>query len=68
MRAAYAGRHRLGTPGLVHCVMHREVAEAIEDYRRSWLTAWLKPAKHSWMGLRRKARSARKQTVLAPAT
>ncbi|GAA5170452.1 MULTISPECIES: hypothetical protein [Amycolatopsis] len=47
MRAKHVGRHRLGTPGLVHCVEHRSIALALEEYRRTWLTALLVPAKHS---------------------
>ena len=55
----HAGRHRLGTPGLVHCVVHHSVAMALEDYRRTWLSTLLVPAKHSFAGLRRKARRRR---------
>jgi hypothetical protein len=53
--AAYQGRHRLGRPGLVHCVHHPEVAAALRQYRRAWLMALLKPARHSLAGLRRRA-------------
>jgi hypothetical protein len=63
----HAGRHRLGTPGLVHCVLHRSVAEALEDYRRTWLSALLVPAKHSFAGLRRKARAAALERIWVPA-
>lgn len=62
------GRHRLGTPGLVHCVRHRHVADALEEYRRNWLTAILVPAKHSLAGLRRRAGSAAADRAWAPAT
>ncbi|MFI6031075.1 hypothetical protein [Amycolatopsis magusensis] len=54
----HVGRHRLGTPGLAHCVRHRPVAEALVAYRRTWLTALLVPAKHSLAGLKRRARAA----------
>ncbi|EME65169.1 hypothetical protein [Amycolatopsis decaplanina] len=63
----HVGRHRLGTPGLVHCVLHRPVAEALAEYRRTWLSALLVPAKHSFAGLRRKARAAALEHVWVPA-
>ncbi|MFC4003063.1 hypothetical protein ACFS2C_22100 [Prauserella oleivorans] len=66
--STYVGRHRLGTPGLVHCVMHRPVAVALDEYRRNWLTALLVPAKHSLAGLRRRARAAAHERAWAPAT
>ncbi|MEV5718449.1 hypothetical protein AB0L41_31565 [Amycolatopsis mediterranei] len=62
----HAGRHRLGTPGLVHCVVHRPVAEALADYRRTWLSTLLVPAKHSFAGLRRKARAAALERIWVP--
>lgn len=60
--AVAAGRHRLGTPGLVHCVMYRQVAEALARPRTWWRHA-LAPAqtvvrirsRHSMAGLRRRA-------------
>lgn len=65
----HGGRHRLGNPGLVHCVVaHRPVAVALEEYRRNWLTALLVPAKHSLAGLRRKAAAAAIERAWAPAT
>jgi hypothetical protein len=64
----HVGKHRLGTPGLVHCVLHRPVALALEEYRRTWLTALLTPAKHSLAGLRRKAAAAAVERAWAPAT
>ena len=64
----HIGRHRLGTPGLVHCLMHRPVALALEEYRRNWLTALLVPAKHSLAGLRRTARMAASERAWIPAT
>lgn len=63
----HVGRHRLGTPGLVHCLLHRTVAEALADYRRTWLSALLVPAKHSFAGLRRKARAAALERIWVPA-
>lgn len=68
MQAKHVGRHRLGLPGLVHCVEYRPVAEALAEYRRNWLTALLVPAKHSLAGLRRKARATAQEHVWAPAT
>ncbi len=62
MAGNIAGRHRLGTPGLVHCVMYRQVAEALARPRTWWRQA-LAPAqdavrirsRHSLAGLRRRA-------------
>lgn len=61
------GRHRLGAPGLVHCVRHREVAEALAEFRRGWLTAIMVPAKHSLAGLRKRAARAAGESAWAPA-
>ncbi|GLY38791.1 hypothetical protein Amsp01_048150 [Amycolatopsis sp. NBRC 101858] len=63
----HAGRHRLGTPGLVHCMVHRTVAHALADYRRTWLSTLLIPARHSFAGLRRKARAAALERIWVPA-
>ena len=66
--AAEQGRHRLGMPGLVHCIHHPEVAAALGRLRRGWLWALLSPAlypvKHSLAGLRRRAVAA--QQVWSP--
>lgn len=64
--AADRGRHRLGTPGLVHCVCHLEVALALGDHRRRWLWTLLTPARHSLAGLRRRAMQAHAQRVWTP--
>jgi hypothetical protein len=64
--AAHQGRHRLGTPGLAHCVRHLEVAIALEEYRRGWLWALLTPARHSLAGLRRRAIAAATQKAWTP--
>ena len=62
------GRHRLGAPGLRHCLEHRPVALALEEYRRTWWTAILVPtAKHSLAGLRRHAAAAAAERAWAPA-
>ena len=66
-RNGYQGRHRLGTPGLVHSVQHRQVAMALEEYRRTWWTAIMVPAKHSLAGLRRRAAAAAREHTFAPA-
>lgn len=69
MRASkHVGKHRLGTPGLVHCVSHRPVALALAECRRSWMSALLVPAKHSLAGLRRKAAAAAAERAWIPAT
>jgi len=65
--AKHVGKHRLGTPGLVHCVQYRSVSLALEEYRRTWLSALLVPAKHSLMGLRRRAQLAAMERAWVPA-
>ena len=60
------GRHRLGAPGLVHCVRHPQVALALQEYRRGWLYALLTPARHSLAGLRRSAVAAQIQRAWTP--
>lgn len=47
MAEKHVGKHRLGTPGLVHCVSYRQVSDALAEYRRTWFSALLVPAKHS---------------------
>ena len=54
-RPAAAGRHRLGLPERWHCVEHPEVATALAEHRRTWMTSLLTPARHSLAGLRRRA-------------
>jgi hypothetical protein len=69
MRASkHVGRHRLGTPGLVHCRMYFPVTLALAEYRRTWLSMLLVPAKHSLAGLRRKAAAAAVERAWIPAT
>ena len=65
--AAQRGRHRLGTPGLVHCVRHPEVAFALAGLHRGWLWTLLTPARHSLAGLRRHAVAAATQRAWTPA-
>ncbi|HVK26416.1 MAG TPA: hypothetical protein VM677_34125 [Actinokineospora sp.] len=63
----HPGRHRLGTPGLVHCVTHASVADALEEHRRTWWSNLLLPARHSLAGLRRRAVAAAMERAWAPA-
>ncbi|WP_406634087.1 hypothetical protein [Amycolatopsis sp. WGS_07] len=67
MAQKHVGKHRLGTPGLVHCVSYRQVSDALEEYRRTWFSALLVPAKHSLAGLRRRARAAALERAWVPA-
>ncbi len=62
----HVARHRLGTPGLVHCLVHLPVAGVPADHRRTWLSTLLVPAKHSFAGLRRKARAAALERIWVP--
>jgi len=68
MRRRYLrpGRHRLGTPGLVHCLRYHAVAVALEEYRRTWWSTALIPARHSLAGLRRRAAAAAVERAWAP--
>jgi hypothetical protein len=68
-RRRQSGRHRLGAPGLRHCLDHYAVALALEEYRRrTWWTAILVPtARHSLAGLRRRAAAAAVERAWAPA-
>ncbi len=52
-----AGRHRLGTPGLVHCGRYRQVAEALARPRTWWRAQAVVRirSRHSLAGLRRRA-------------
>jgi hypothetical protein len=65
-RSRTAGRHRLGAPGLVHCVEFSAVAEALADYRRTWWTTIIVPARHTLAGLRRRAAAAATERAWAP--
>ncbi|MGW7537993.1 MULTISPECIES: hypothetical protein [Amycolatopsis] len=66
MAEKHVGKHRLGTPGLVHCVAYRQVSDALAEYRRTWFSALLVPAKHSLAGLRRRAREAALERAWVP--
>lgn len=58
------GRHRLGTPGLVHCLALPAIAERLAERRR---VAWWRPAGHTLAGLRRRAALAAAERAWAPA-
>ncbi|MEV0687460.1 hypothetical protein AB0I35_26685 [Nocardia sp. NPDC050378] len=47
-------RHRLGMPGGVHCVELPAVAATLAEYRRSWFTALISPARHSFAAMRKR--------------
>ncbi|SES20209.1 hypothetical protein [Actinokineospora terrae] len=55
------GRHRLGTPGLVHCTEYLSVPA-----HRTWWSMVLMPARHSLAGLRRRAAAAAVERAWAP--
>ncbi|MFF0148400.1 hypothetical protein ATK36_6007 [Amycolatopsis sulphurea] len=67
MADKHVGKHRLGTPGLVHCGAYRQVADALAEHRRTWLSALLVPAQHSLAGLRRRALAAAAERAWVPA-
>ncbi|MEV0252410.1 hypothetical protein AB0H76_37890 [Nocardia sp. NPDC050712] len=52
------GRHRLGKAGGVHCTQIPAVAAALTEHRRSWLTALLSPARHSFAAMRKRSTAA----------
>ncbi|MBO0839855.1 MAG: hypothetical protein J2O49_03410 [Sciscionella sp.] len=63
---SHRGRHRLGAPGLVHCVVHYHVADALQRHRRGWWTALFTPARHSLAGMRKRAGTAALDSAWAP--
>ncbi len=62
----HQARHRLGSPGLVHCVEHAPVAEALAASRRGWWSVILTPARHTLAGLRKRAASAAAERAWGP--
>ncbi|GAA5059509.1 hypothetical protein [Nocardia callitridis] len=60
------GRHRLGMAGGVHCIHIPAVAAALEEHRRTWFTALISPARHSFAAMRKRASGASVRWV--PAT
>lgn len=63
-----AGRHRLGTPGRVHCLEIPAVAGALAEHRRSWFTSLVSPARHSFSAMRRRPAMATSRWVPAAAS
>jgi hypothetical protein len=62
-----AGKHRLGNPGLRHCLNYRGIADALATHRRGWWTGILMPtARHSLAGLRRRATASAAERTWAP--
>ncbi|MFD3509617.1 hypothetical protein [Nocardia sp. NPDC058666] len=47
-------RHRLGMPGGVHCIEYPAVATTLAQYRRSWFSTLLSPARHSFAAMRKR--------------
>lgn len=60
-RSRLPPRHRLGTPGLVHCLVHPEVKLAVDiaRCRHGRLAGLRAPVQRGWVGLRRHAVSLR---------
>ncbi|WP_147404322.1 hypothetical protein [Nocardia panacis] len=54
-RNIQTGRHRLGMAGGVHCVRFPAVAAALDEHRRTWFTALINPARHSFAAMRRRS-------------
>ncbi|MET8874525.1 hypothetical protein [Nocardia sp. NPDC004604] len=50
----------------MHCIKHPAVAAALAEHRRSWFTALISPARHSFAAMRK--RSAAATAYWAPAT
>ena len=57
-RSCSSGKHRLGTPGLMHCALNGKVAEVLAGRRRRRLAAALTPARHSAAAVRRRVSRA----------
>ncbi|MGN7134956.1 hypothetical protein ACTHQY_16955 [Rhodococcoides corynebacterioides] len=65
-RRMQPGRHRLGMPDGVHCILIPEVADALAEHRRNWFTSLLSPARHSFASMRK--RGSTLGTGWSPAT
>ncbi|MET8779795.1 hypothetical protein AB0H49_29335 [Nocardia sp. NPDC050713] len=65
-RINQTGRHRLGMAGGVHCLEIPAVAAALAEHRRSWFTALISPARHSFAAMRKRSTVA--ATYWVPAT
>ncbi|MEV6773005.1 hypothetical protein AB0N05_30655 [Nocardia sp. NPDC051030] len=57
-RNIQTGRHRLGLPGTMHCILIPAVAAALAEHRRPWLATLLNPARHSFAAMRKRTASA----------
>ncbi|WP_043668744.1 hypothetical protein [Nocardia vulneris] len=62
------GRHRLGMAGGVHCTQIPAVAEALAEHRRTWFTALISPARHSFAAMRKRSTVASVRWVPATAS
>ncbi|KAA8880513.1 hypothetical protein F3087_41125 [Nocardia colli] len=54
-RTNQTARHRLGMAGTVHCVHIPAVAAALAEHRRTWFTALISPARHSFAAMRKRS-------------
>ncbi|MET8653391.1 MULTISPECIES: hypothetical protein [Nocardia] len=66
-RINQSGRHRLGMAGGVHCIQIPAVAAALAEHRRSWFTALISPARHSFAAMRKRPAFASVRWVPATA-
>ncbi|MCQ4119161.1 hypothetical protein [Rhodococcus tibetensis] len=62
------GRHRLGIPGGVHCLEIPEVAFALAEHRRTWLTALISQGKHSFASMRKRSEAQATSGYWIPVT
>ncbi|MEV0295451.1 hypothetical protein [Nocardia sp. NPDC050710] len=62
------GRHRLGMAGGMHCILIPAVAAALAEHRRSWFTALISPARHSFAAMRKRSAVAAVHWVPATAS
>ncbi|TQM26162.1 hypothetical protein [Nocardia bhagyanarayanae] len=67
-RINQTGRHRLGMAGGVHCLEIPAVAAALAEHRRSWFTALISPARHSFAAMRKRSTVATAYWVPATAS
>ncbi|TQC46962.1 hypothetical protein EEB14_23025 [Rhodococcus sp. WS4] len=62
------GRHRLGIAGGVHCIEIPEVASALAEHRRTWLTTLISQGRHSFASMRKRAEVQSSPGYWIPAT
>ncbi|WUD67474.1 hypothetical protein OHA40_04835 [Nocardia sp. NBC_00508] len=67
-RINQTGRHRLGRAGRVHCIQIPAVAAALAAHRRSWFTAFINPARHSFAATRKRSTAPAVRWVPATAS